>query len=51
MNEVEFLGLAHACNLATFKTFCGQPAQKKDGYSILEMTNFTVVRAVLRNNY
>ena len=27
VNQVEFLGLAHT-NLATFKTFCGQPAQR-----------------------
>ena len=33
---VEFLGLAHAlrqCNLATIKTFCSQPAQKRYGCS------------------
>ena len=36
VSQVKFLGLAHAfatMNLATVKTFCGQPAQKRYGHS------------------
>ena len=39
------------CNLATFKTFCEQPAQKTYGYSNGDEPILTVIREVLRNNY
>ena len=54
VNQVESLGLAHAfvtLNLATFKTFCGQPAHKKDRHSNGDDQFFNVVRVVLRSNY
>ena len=39
------------CNLATIKTFCGQPTQKRYRYSNGDEQIFTVVKEVLRNNY
>ena len=50
MNQVEFLGLAHTF-ATTIKTFCGQPTQKRYGYSNGDKPIYTVVREVLCNNY
>ena len=54
MNQVEFLGLAHTfatCNLVMINAFWGKPAHKKVRMLEWRLTNFTVVREVLCNNY
>ena len=43
--------LLQKCNLATIKTFCGQPDQKRLRILEWRWTNFTFVREVLHNNY
>ena len=41
--------LLQQCNLATFERFCEKPTQKSMDTQ-MEMSIFTVVREVLRNN-
>ena len=50
LNFLDYRMLLWHCNLATFKTFCRHYMQKRMD-TWMEMTNFTVVRVVLRNNY